>query len=82
MKKRIITQELIGCTATVLASPNKNLVGLAGTIVDETKNTFTLETKEGTKMVQKSKNTFALIINNQTVEVDGSSLIRKTEEIR
>ncbi len=45
--------EFIGKKVEIVESSNKDLVGLKGKIVDETKNMFEIETRGGTKKVQK-----------------------------
>lgn len=45
-KKNLKRHELIGCMATIIEAKNKNLKGLKGLVVDETKNTITI-TKDG-----------------------------------
>ena len=37
---------LIGAQATIIASRNSTLVGIFGTIIDETKNTFTIQLQD------------------------------------
>jgi ribonuclease P protein subunit POP4 len=49
---------------------------IEGKIIDETKNTITIQTKENQKIFEK--NTIKLIINNQ--EIDGKSLIGRPED--
>ena len=54
-------QPLIGKQAVVTSSPNKQLIGIAGTIKDETKNTLTINDK------QLPKNLITITINNQPI---------------
>lgn len=44
---------LIGEHVQIVASHNTTLVGLSGTVTDETKNTFTLQTRKTTKTIIK-----------------------------
>ena len=46
----IVQNELIGLDIEVVKSPNSNLIGIAGRVVNETRNTFTIfkENKEKT----------------------------------
>lgn len=70
-------EELIGYTTTVSKSKNKNNIGISGEIIDETRNTLTVETKEKErKRLIKDQNTFT--IKNQ--EIDGSDLQGRPEE--
>ena len=51
LKKKMITfenialHEMIGLNTIVSTSPNGQIVGLTGTIVDETKSMFTIKSK-------------------------------------
>ena len=51
---------ILGSKATVTGSPNHALVGLNGTVAEETRNMIVLETAGGTKMIPK-KNTILQI---------------------
>ena len=42
---------MIGSNVEVIESKNKTLVGLKGKVIDQTKNTMTLETKKGIKKI-------------------------------
>ncbi len=76
-QKRLLHGELIGRNAEVSKSKNKSLVGLSGTIIDETKNTLALMTQQGKKAVLiKSEVT----INIDGTEIDGEKLQKRPEE--
>ena len=45
--------ELVGLKTIISDSPNKQIIGLYGTIVDETKSMFVINTKKGFKMIPK-----------------------------
>jgi ribonuclease P protein subunit POP4 len=61
--RAIAKDELIGRTASIVASTDPGLVGLSGRIVDETLRTFTLRLADGREVrVGKAESTF---------EVDG-----------
>ena len=42
---------IIGSNVEIVESKNKTLVGLKGKIIDQTKNTITMETKKGIKKI-------------------------------
>ena len=42
---------MIGSNIEITESKNKTLIGLKGKVIDQTKNTITLETKTGIKKV-------------------------------
>lgn len=76
-----ITQhELIGLDAEVSEATNKSLKGLKGKITDETQNTITITNKDKTRKILKSQVKITVIINNQTVEIDGKVLVGRPEE--
>jgi ribonuclease P protein subunit POP4 len=53
--------ELIGNDITVTKSPNPELVGIHGRIIDETRNTLTIATHDGSrKMLVKDQITFTV----------------------
>lgn len=68
--------EYLGHVATVVASGHPPLVGLAGVVVDETKNTFVLETATGVVTVAKAGQTFRI----RGAEVDGRAIGHRPED--
>jgi ribonuclease P protein subunit POP4 len=73
-------QELIGLQMTVEESSNPCQVGLSGQVVDETRNTFLLETKA--KVVRLAKKNMSLVFtlsDGQKVKIFGSVLISQPE---
>jgi len=55
MKHKELKYGLIGSIIEVESSKNKTLVGIKGKVIDETKNTFTLMTKNSRKKIIKSQ---------------------------
>ncbi len=49
--ENITMHELVGLKTIISDSPNKQIIGLYGTIVDETKFMFIINTKKGLKMI-------------------------------
>ncbi len=72
--KMAFRKELIGSNVEVVYSNNKNLIGVKGKVIDETKNMIELENK---KMIQKNA---AMVMVNGNFEVDGRSLIGRSED--
>ncbi len=70
-------ETLIGSKMEVIDAKNKNLLGIAGRIVDETKNTLTVETEDGTKKLIKSEVIFKL----GAKVLRGEHLRRRPEDI-
>ena len=76
----IARHELIGLDVVVVDANNKNLIGIQGEIVDETKSTFTIETKQGEKKVLKKGVSFKTKINNQEIIIKGDILVGRPED--
>jgi len=76
----VLRHELIGLKAIVARSSNSFLVGTRGRIIDETRNTIKLSTREGVKVIPKGIASFRLDLSNgSTVEVDGAKLLGRPE---
>lgn len=67
----------------VVESNNQSLLNMKGKIIDETKNTFKLDTKKGIKTVSKAQNVFIFKLqekdNSIFVKVDGNLLCTQSE---
>jgi ribonuclease P protein subunit POP4 len=72
--------ELIGLEMLVASSSNPGQVGLSGQVVDETRNTFLLETKAKVlRLAKKNTNLIFTLPDGQNVRVYGSVLISQPE---
>ena len=72
--------ELIGLEMLVASSSNPGQIGLSGQIVDETRNTFLLETKAKVlRLAKKNTNLIFTLPDGQNVRVCGSVLISQPE---
>lgn len=72
--------ELIGLYARISKSTNRSLTGTRGRIIDETRNTFKLDTKKGVRMIPKDVAVFRLSLpDGSIVEVNGARLIGRPE---
>jgi len=76
----IISHELIGLQTQLVASNNKQIVGLNGKIVDETKFMFALNTKDGIKRLAKNANRWRFELDGKEIELDGARLTRRPYE--
>jgi RNase P/RNase MRP subunit p29 len=76
----ITLHEMIGLKTEVYNSPNSQIIGLEGTIVDETKSMFMLNTKNGFKMIPKNQNTWKLYADGQEIILYGSLLERRSHD--
>jgi ribonuclease P protein subunit POP4 len=70
--ENIPKHELIGLKTIISDSTNKQIVGLNGTVVDETKSMFIINTKNGFKMIQKKHNTWKFLVNNKETTLSGA----------
>jgi len=78
--ENILRHELIGLKTVVARSSNTSLVGTRGRIIDETKNTVKLSTRQGVKVVPKGVAVFRFDLSDGTiVEVEGAKLVGRSE---
>jgi len=78
--ENLARQELIGLRVMVEESTNLCLKGLSGKVVDETRNTFLLETERGIKRIPKSNTSLIFTMpDGRRVRVAGSILISQPE---
>jgi ribonuclease P protein subunit POP4 len=73
----ITSHEFIGLHTEITQSTNPQIIGLNGRIVDETKSMFKINTKNGTKSIAKSKNSWKFSIENNDIVVDGSKIAKR-----
>ncbi len=79
-EKNWLSHELIGKVAAVVGSKNKHNIGIKGRVVDETKNTITIQTVEGQKKLIKNQSIFKFTINNKKITVNGEKITARPEE--
>lgn len=78
--ENLARHELIGMGVLVEEGLNPCLTGLSGKVVDETRNTFLLETERGIKRIPKSNTSLIFTLpSGQKVRVAGSILISQPE---
>ena len=65
----ISRHEFIGLETKIIDSSNPQVVGLNGTIINETKSMFTINTEKGMKMIPKSTNEMKIGILKSTHEM-------------
>ena len=93
--KNIFYHELIGLELKVVDSSNPSLIGLCGTVIDETKKTLLIEVLEKDlssnqndfdfiykeKLIQKDVSLFQFKVPDGTiVEIDGKILLNRPED--
>ena len=72
-----LNSEFIGLHTEVVDSKNKSLVGLNGTIIFETQQTFTINTNHGSKTIPKQQ-TFWKFANDQVI--NGNLIAKRPED--
>jgi len=73
----ITSHEFIGLHTEITQSTNPQIIGLNGRIVDETKSMFKINTKNGTKSIAKSENSWKFSIENNDIVIDGSKIAKR-----
>ena len=78
--KSITRDELIGQQVLVSKCSDPTWIDISGVIVDETKHTFLIETKEKVKRIAKEIATFSFDMLGTSKHVHGSNLRYRPEE--
>ncbi len=73
----ITSHEFIGLHTEITQSTNPQIIGLNGRIVDEIKSMFKINTKNGTKSIAKSENSWKFSIENNEIVIDGSKIAKR-----
>ncbi len=77
----IVRYEFIGTEGEVSQSLHKDYVGVGGTVVGETKNTFTFQSQGKAKSVIKESAVFNFQFDDGTiVQIDGKLLVGRPED--
>jgi ribonuclease P protein subunit POP4 len=76
----ISRHEFIGLNTQIVNSSNQQVVGLNGTIINETKSMFTINTKKGIKNIPKSTNDWKFIVQNKEITINGPKIAKRPFE--
>ena len=76
----IASHELIGLEATIVGSPNSEVVGITGKIVDETKFMLAVDKGKGIKMFPKDTARWKFLFGSGEAEIDGTKLTKRSYE--
>ena len=77
----IVRHELIGLRVRIKRSSNPSQTGIEGVVVDESRQTLTIETEKGTKSVAKDQCVFSFLLpSGKWVSVDGKLLVARPED--
>lgn len=75
-----IKHELIGLHVKVVDSKNKDLIGIEGEVIDETKNTITIDHQGKNKVILKDQVTLNIRFKDKIIQIKGTELIKRPEE--
>ena len=71
----------------VIESKNKNLIGIKGTIIDETRNTLKIKVEDNNnlgshhnKTLLKDQVTLKIFVDNNEIKVSGELLVGRPED--
>ena len=79
--RNIFRHELVGLTVKVTKSTHEGFIGIAGKVVDETKNTLLIEENEIEKRIPKGGTTFHFKLpDGIIVEIEGNIIIARPED--
>jgi len=76
----ISRHEFIGLETKIINSSNPQVIGLNGTIINETKSMFTLSTEKGMKMIPKLTNDWVFSIKGNELTVKGTAITKRPHE--
>jgi ribonuclease P protein subunit POP4 len=79
--ENLVRHELIGLKAKVVESSNPKNIGVAGRVVDETRNMLIIEKADGKEArLVKEQNVFSFELGQTRVRVDGKILVARPED--
>ena len=77
----IVQDEFIGLKVKVADSPNRDLIGISGTVINETRKTFVIQRGNKRKIIVKDDATLHFTLPDATVvEIEGHILVGRPEE--
>jgi ribonuclease P protein subunit POP4 len=80
--QNLIRHELVGLEVEIANSLHGDLKGIKGRVVDETKNTLTIEDGDGEeKIIPKGSATFKFTLpDGVTIEIEGKIIVSRPED--
>lgn len=75
--QNITSHELIGLYTRIIQSSNCQLVGLNGTIIDETKSMLKLDTATGIKLIPKETSVWEFMLGSSKISVHGRAIAKR-----
>lgn len=79
-RENIYQHELVGLDAKIVQSSNQQMVGIKGTVINETKSMLQLQTQKGIKNIPKNGNIWTFNENDHGIIVDGSKIQKRSFE--
>ena len=76
----ISRHEFIGLQTQITNSSNQEVIGLNGTVINETKSMFTINTEKGVKNIPKSTSDWKFSIQGKEMLVQGSKIVKRPFE--
>ena len=77
-RENILQHEFIGLDTQINESSNSQLVGINGTIINETKSMITVNTKRGVKIIPKSNTIWKFSLEGKEVFVNGTKIEKRS----
>ena len=78
--KTLARDELIGLHVKIVDCTDPEWLDKKGLIIDETKNTFTIEINSAPQKIAKKTATFEFDINNEKIRINGSKIEFRPED--
>jgi ribonuclease P protein subunit POP4 len=77
----IVQHEFIGLETKIVKSSNFHVVGIAGKVINETRNTFTIKRGKERKVIIKDTAVFNFVMpNGKIVQIDGQVIVGRPED--
>ena len=77
----VVQHEFIGLETKVARSANPSCVGIKGTVINETRNTFVIKQNSRRRIIIKDQSVFHFTLPDATiVEIEGTMLVGRPEE--
>lgn len=76
--QNLTKHELIGLEVEIRASKDPTLTGIKGIIIDETRNTLMIKTREKKMIIAKNICKFRFTFKDHMVDVDGLALVGRS----
>lgn len=78
--ENLFRHELVGLDTEITQSSNPEIIGLNGTVVDETKSMIIINTSKGIKKIPKEINHWKFVLNGQVVTLEGKKIAKRPHE--